>query len=368
MLPFVVTQNLYGIHATQEDTLSSASPLLVGFAYQYGFTMNHNPAMAALNTKHFSTYELSLQRQTTGTAYWEQKCAYPAYGVAFMYSELANRQQLGRMFGLFPYLDVSLLSGKHNNKICFTVGLGLAYGTKPYDRFNNYKNISYGSHFNALVRLGVKGNVRILPKLDLSAGCNLTHISNGTTKEPNYGLNNPSLFLGLNYQINNASDEKTVRPEMPRPKYPYTLQIATYGGYKDIDFMTRTSVYFVGEMNFNLMKQYRFARSWGAGFTLSMDYAEIEILKKHGEFSGKTASYMIPSIKAIHQFHINRVCIGTELAYMMYHKGRDKNVYANLIVGYNVNEWLTPGLVLRAGAFYADYIGLGINFNVWKIK
>jgi len=53
---------------------------------------------------------------------------------------------------------------------------------------------------------------------------------------------------------------------------------------------------------------------------------------------------------------------------MMYHKGRDKNVYANLIVGYNVNEWLTPGLVLRAGAFYADYIGLGINFNVWKIK
>jgi hypothetical protein len=255
VLHFFAIQNIYGVREMRGDTLPAAFPLSIGFNYQYGFTMNHNAAMAALNTKHFSTYELSLQRQTTGASFWEQKCAYPAYGITFMYSELANPQQLGRMFGLYPYLDVSLLSWKHRHKLCFTVGLGLAYGTKPYDRFDNYKNVSYGSHINALVRFGLKGNVRIFPKLDLSGGFNFTHISNGTTKEPNYGLNNPSVFLGLNYQINNASGEKIVRQEEPRPKYPYTLQIATYGGYKDADWMTGTGVYFVGELNFNVLKQ-----------------------------------------------------------------------------------------------------------------
>ena len=368
VLQFFVIQNVYGVREMQRDTLSAKSPLFVGFNYQYGFTMNHNAAMAALNTKHFSTYELSLYRQTTGASYWEQKCAYPAYGVTFMYSELANPQQLGRMFGLYPYLDFSIFSWRHHNKICFTVGLGLAYGTKPYDRLDNYKNISYGSHFNALIRFGLKGNIRIFPKMNLSGGINFTHISNGTTKEPNYGLNNPSLFLGLNYQINNVSDERIVREEEPRQKYPYTLQIATYGGYKDLDWMTGMPVYFVGELNFNLLKQYRFARSWGAGFALSMDYAEVEILKRKGNFSGSVASYMIPSIKVIHQFHIHSVCIGTELAYMIYHKGRDKNVYANLTLGYDINNWLTAGLTLQVGAFYADHIGLGLGFKVWKIK
>jgi len=370
ILQLTVIQNLCGIREVQGgDSLSATSPLSVGFSYQYGFTMNHNPAVAALHTKHFSTYELSLHRQTIGAAYWEQKCAYPAYGVTFMYSELANPQYLGRMFGLYPYLDVSLFSWKQHNKLCFTVGLGLAYGTKPYDRFNNYKNIAYGSHFNALIRLGLKGNIKILPRLDLFGGLNFTHISNGTTKEPNYGLNSPALFLGVNYQINDASIERIVNQEEPRPKYPYTFQIATYGGYKDTDWLTETPVYFVGELNLNMLKQYRFARSWGAGFALSMDFAEMEILRRKGKLSGSTISYMIPSIKAIHQFHINRLCIGTELGYMIYHKeNRNKNMYANLTVGYDVEDWLVVGLSLRAGAFYADYIGIGLGFKIWEIK
>ena len=369
VLQIVVIRNLYAVHETQGDTLSVAVPLSVGFNYQYGFTMNHNAAMAALNTKHFSTYELSLQRQTVGKSYWEYKCAYPAFGVTFMYSELANPQYLGRMFGLYPYLDVSLFSWKRDKKIIFTVGLGLAYGTKPYDRFDNYKNISYGSHLNVLARFGLKGNVRIFPKTDINGGVNFTHVSNGTTKEPNFGLNTPTVFIGLSYQINDASGERIVYKEETPSKYPYRLQIDTYGGYKNVSFMSGSPVYFVGELNVNLLKRYRFARSWGAGFALSMDYAKMQILKDKGEFSGKAISYMIPSVKAIHQFHINKLYIGTELCYMIYSKENQKtNVYANLTTGYYINEWLTAGLSLRAGFFFADYIGFGLGFKIWEIK
>ena len=369
VLQLMVIQNIYGVRETQGDTLAVVAPVSVGFSYLYGYTINHNTAMAALNTKHFSTYEFSLQRQTVGKSYWEQKCAYPAYGLTFMYSELANPQQLGRMFGLYPYLDASLFSWKRNNKICFTVGLGLAYGTKPYDRFDNYKNISYGSHFNVLARFGLKGNIRVFPKMDLSGGVNFTHISNGTTKEPNYGLNNPAVFLGLSYQINDATGEKIVHQEKTPSKYPYQLQIAAYGGYKDIDFMNGTPVYFVGELSFNLLKQYRFARSWGAGIELYMDYANVQILKNKEKFSGNAISYMIPSVKAIHQFHLNRLTIGTELGYMVYHKEDKKSdLYVNLTTDYSINDWLTAGLSLRAGFFFADYIGIGLGFKIWKIK
>ena len=368
ILQLIVVQNLYGIRETERDTLSVVAPLSVGFTYHYGYTINHNAAIAALNTKHFSTYELSLQRQTVGKSYWEQKCNYPAFGVTFMYSELANPQQLGRMFGLYPYVDAALVSWRNNNKICLTLGLGVAYGTKPYDRFDNYKNISYGSHLNMLVRLGLKGNVRIFPKMELSGGIDLIHISNGTTKEPNFGLNNPSLFLGLNYQINDVSGEKIVYPDEPRPKYPYRFQIATYGGYKDTDFISGTPVYFVGDLHVNMLKQYRFARSWGAGLELYMDYANVQILKNEGKFSGSAISYMVPSVKAIHQFHFNRLSIGTEVCYMVYHKDDKKSdIHVNLTAGYDVNDWLTAGMSLRAGFFFADYIGIGLGFKVWKI-
>jgi hypothetical protein len=43
-------------------------------------------------------------------------------------------------------------------------------------------------------------------------------------------------------------------------------------------------------------------------------------------------------------------------------------MYANLTLGYDINDWLTAGLSLRAGAFYAYHIGLGLGFKVWKIK
>ena len=369
VLQFFVIRNVYGFRETEGDSLSNRYPLSVGFSYQYGFTMNHNPAVAALHTKHFSTYELSLQRQTTGAAYWEQKCAYPAYGVTFMYSELANPKYLGRMFGLYPYLDVPLVSWKNNNKICFNIGLGIACGTKPYHRFDNYKNLAYGSHFNALVHFGLKGNVRIFPKCDLSGGVNFTHISNGTTKEPNFGLNTSNVFLGVNYQINDASGQKIVNQEETRPKYPYTFQIALYGGGKDTDWLTGTPLYFVGDLNFNLLKQYRFARSWGAGLGVSMDYAAVKMLKNEGKFTGSALSYMIPSVRVIHQFHVSRICIGTELGYMIYHKAdKDSNMFLNLTVGYDVNDKLTAGMLLHAGAFFADYIGFGLGFKVWNIK
>jgi len=369
VLQFIVMQSLFAGNNNQGDSLNVIAPLFASFNYQYGFTMNHNAAMAALNTKHFSTYELSLQRQTVGKSYWEYKCAYPAYGVSFMYSELANQQYLGRMFGLFPFLDVSLASWKNNNKIIFTVGLGLAYGTKPYDRFDNYKNISYGSHFNVLARFGLKGNVRIFPKTDIIGGLNFTHISNGTTKEPNFGLNSPTVFLGLNCQINNASGKKITYQEETPLKYPYQLQIATYGGYKDVSFMSGSPAYFVGDLNVNLLKRYRFARTWGAGIAMSIDFAQIQILKDKEEYSGSAISYMIPSVKAIHQFHINKLYIGTELCYMVYSKENKKtNIYANLTTGYHINDWLTAGLALRAGFFFADYIGFGLGFKIWEIK
>jgi hypothetical protein len=368
LLTFVATPNLYAVPETESDTLKMKYPLSIGFNYHYGYTMNHNAAMEFLNTKHFSTYELSLQLQTIGKKYWEQKCAYPAIGITFMYSELANPKYLGRMFGLYPYLDATLFSWKQKHKIIFTVGLGMAYGTKPYDRFDNYKNISYGSHFNVVGRFGLKGNFRIFPKTDISGSVNLTHVSNGTTKEPNYGLNSPSVCLGVNYQINDASGKRIVRTEEVPQKYPFTLQIASYGALKDIDWLTGTPLYFVGDLNINMIKQYRFARSWGAGIGLNMDFANMKKLKNEGTFSGSAFSYIVPSVKAIHLFHISRLSIGTELCYMLYQKEKLYNsVYANLTAGVKINDWLTAGMLLRAGFVYADYFGFGLNFRVWEI-
>ena len=368
-LHFFVIRNIYGAGEKQGDSVVITSPLSVGLNYQYGFTLNHNAAMAALNTRHFSTYEISLQHQTVGKSFWEQKCGYPAYGVTFMYSELANPKYLGRMLGLYPYLDVPLFSWKQKHKISFVVGLGLAYGTKPYDRFENYKNITYASHFNVLARFGLKGNVRIFSKTDLSGGVNFTHASNGTTKEPNFGLNTPTLFLGLNYQINNATGERIVHQEETLSKSPYQLQIAAYGACKDISYMNNSSKYFVGELNANMLKRYRFARSWGTGLGLNMDFAEIQKVKDKGEFSGNVVSYIIPGVKAIHQFHINKLYIGTELCYLITNKeNRNKNICANLTTGYHINDWITVGLSLRAGFFYADYIGIGFGFKIWEIK
>ncbi|MDR0365200.1 MAG: acyloxyacyl hydrolase [Bacteroidales bacterium] len=369
---FIFTiSSLFGFSLMEEKKAEATfpSPVSLRANYHYGFTISHNPNSRFFNDKHFSTYELAIVKQTIGNTFWEQSFNYPAYGISLMYSELGNPKYLGRLIGLYPFMDFPMTSRNSRVQFLFAVGLGIGVGTKPFNIRTNHKNVIYSMHFNSLIEIGLKGKIRITPKFNLLGGISFTHMSNGSLRQPNLGINNPTVFLSVDYQINKASPEKIKLEKPSRRKCPYRFEISLNGAIKDSDYLDDDKLRFSGGLAVNMLKRYHYFRSWGVGLDFDLDFVDIYDAKRTDIFSGNDFSYIIPSLKAIHAWHIDKLRFGMELCCALYRKFEYNDlIFANLTLGYEIRDQIIAGIILRAGFFHADYIGININVKTWEIK
>lgn len=333
----------------------------------YGFCIPHHPELEYLTRKHFTMYEVSLLSNTTGQYLWEAQCLYPTYGLSFICSGL-SAPELGNLFGLYPFIDFPFKRWKSNDYIALRIGLGLGYLTNPFDRLNNYHNFAYGSNINALIHLELQGKVHLFPKLSLKSGITFTHLSNGTSKEPNFGLNIPAVVLGLEYQINSRSGDFIEHQWEKKPNFSYKIVVEAYGAWKDISIL-KSPLYFTGNLSFNLLKQYRPCRSWGAAIDFDYDDSDIALLKARELNETPNILYTRIGIKAIHQWHISKILFGIQFGgYIAYKDKSDGFFYDFLTLGYEFNKYIYAGIALKTHWAKADYIGFGFRTTLWTSK
>jgi hypothetical protein len=173
------------------------APLIIGAYAQGSIIMAHTYAIRHLVTSHPTGFEVNLQRQTTGAAPWHEWYKYPKIGLALTYYDFHN-PILGHVFAASPYISKTFSRGpKHD--FSFRLGAGLAYLTNPYNQETNHKNTIASSALNATLQMRFEYDYALTSHLGLLAGIGLNHYSNGATTKPNFGVNLPSLVLGLNY-------------------------------------------------------------------------------------------------------------------------------------------------------------------------
>ena len=172
-------------------------PFVVGAYAQGSLIINHTSAVSQLVASHPAGLELNVQRQTTGRAPWHSWYQYPRVGLALVYYDYRN-PVLGQSYAATVYLSKALVRTPRQ-EVNFRLGTGLGYFTDPYDLQTNRKNTFVSSALNATVQLRLEYDVALSQHLGLLLGLGLTHYSNGGTTKPNFGVNLPTLLLGLNY-------------------------------------------------------------------------------------------------------------------------------------------------------------------------
>ena len=201
-LPFLLLTLLARPAQAQVDSLRTAAvappaPFVVGAYAQGSIIMAHTYAIKHLVASHPTGFEVNLQRQTTGAAPWHGWYKFPKVGVALTYYDFHN-PVLGYVFAASPYISKTFSRGpKHD--FSFRLGAGLAYLTNPYNQETNHKNTIASSALNATLQFRFEYDYALTPHLGLLAGVGLNHFSNGATTKPNFGVNLPSVVLGLNY-------------------------------------------------------------------------------------------------------------------------------------------------------------------------
>jgi hypothetical protein len=210
MLPRLFVSSLSGLLLTlatrpvqaQADSVTvpavaPRAPLIIGAYAQGSIIMAHTYAIKHLVASHPTGFEVNVQRQTTGAAPWHEWYKYPKVGLALTYYDFHN-PVLGHVFAASPYISKTFSRGpKHD--FSFRLGAGLAYLTNPYNQETNHKNTIASSALNATLQMRFEYDYALTPHLGLLAGIGLNHYSNGATTKPNFGVNLPSLVLGLNY-------------------------------------------------------------------------------------------------------------------------------------------------------------------------
>ena len=354
------------INAQQRAPGSNLNLMLEGRVH-YGFFWQTHLELEKFST-HFPSFEISLERETTGRHRWEFMYGYPIIGITAFGSFLGNFKEIGSAVGVYPFINFPLVQNQRQS-LNFRIGLGLAYLTNHFDRLENYKNFAIGSHFNAIASLYFEYRYRISRRSTFLIASGLTHFSNGTTKTPNYGLNTLTVTTGLAFHIgepNNFSIKK-YRPEL----YPYEFDgkkflhwyISGHAGTKDMS-ASLGDRFLVFAITTSLMAQVSYKSRFGLGLDLTYDFSDEVLLAQKGvnPLFGNVAKM---GISGVYEMMLDRLSFMFYFGY--YVTGKEKSegdVFQRVNLKYLVSKNIFLYLALNGHFGRAEYIGLGAGYQL----
>ena len=213
--------------------------------YMYGMLLKHDQHMEALVDKPAMGAELSVDFLPNGKQQWPFLWNGASVGAALAYVNLGNPNVLGHAIALYPYVNIPIL---RLSWLCVSVkpGVGLGFVTKTFGNTappgttslanpDGTINTAVGSVVNACLRGTLAFEVPVYKGFGITGGIGYLHLSNGSIKTPNSGLNMLSAQLGCvyfpQYDIYNRIYVPRVRQPMDK-RFSYELTLS--GGVREL--------------------------------------------------------------------------------------------------------------------------------------
>ncbi|NSW94588.1 MAG: acyloxyacyl hydrolase, partial [Bacteroidales bacterium] len=210
------------------DTTSVFS---AGFRGHYGFIIPHSAAIEQVSHTNPFGFEISFSRFHRSYNKWQIFNAYWISGIQSGAFDFQNPDILGMAYYVTVFAEPVIFYNK-SNRIILSVrgGIGLSFHNKFYDRIENPLNqfFSTGINFPLFVDLKLRHRIGQQNYLTLS-GC-YNHISNGGFKQPNKGMNFPTLAIGFerfSKRIDELNHSYSSSLRVERPGLTMMFQVLT---------------------------------------------------------------------------------------------------------------------------------------------
>jgi len=174
----------------------------------FGIELNQSVGRVLKHTKNFHApvpslslaTDLNFTFHTYGRCDWQVRRSYPVLGVGLTYTHYGLDSIYGQCIGLYPNIQIPLITGK---KLEWTLrfGLGIGYVTRHYSRSpgGDTLNNAIGSHLNNFTLFNTDVRYHINDHWDFQLGANFSHISDGSFRQPNLGVNMYGAHMGVIY-------------------------------------------------------------------------------------------------------------------------------------------------------------------------
>lgn len=258
---------------------------------------------------------------------------------------------------------------------------GISTPWNPYSDDKNPENRIIGSKVNAYLNFNFYINWMVSSHIDLNAGIDLTHFSNGNTSFPNAGLNTVGLKLGLVCNFNRESADlpkKTQRRYGHSYPHHVSYDIIVFGSWRRRGITEGNETMLLADpytvLGFSFVPMYNFGENLRAGVGLDGFYDSSANLNWDGRVRYDSNGAGVPLHKQLALGLSGRVdfvmpyfTIGLGVGTNVLHGGGDmKSVYqilslkielirsAFLHIGYSLHNFHDPNFLM---------LGIGCRLN-----
>ncbi|MBL6447460.1 acyloxyacyl hydrolase [Fulvivirga sp. 29W222] len=172
-----------------------------GVNTHYGGVLRYKEDMPKLQMSNLYGLELYAAKITNGNRRWEKLFNYPHVGFAASYFNYGLPQELGSVYSLASYLDVTT-NNHRKNQWRLNIGTGFVYSTRTFEASTNPENKAISSKISYVLRGTVHHEIKISDQYYFNINLAFRHYSNGKLNMPNNGMNFPIAGIGLRYVPN----------------------------------------------------------------------------------------------------------------------------------------------------------------------
>lgn len=200
---------------SQTDTTTvQKSKKIISFSYQHGNVIKTTPFLKGENLigrpiKQYQSVSVHMLWQNPGKIDWQKVFRAPYYGAGISLGDIYNPCELGYPVSIYGIFGIPV---KRWDKleIFSEFQFGVAMNWKYYDPLINPKNMNIGANYSFHLNVGMNAYYPISKKMDIGAGINFLHFSNGGLERPNKGLNIYGGRVELRYHLDNRITKRSI--------------------------------------------------------------------------------------------------------------------------------------------------------------
>jgi hypothetical protein len=329
----------------------------------YGFIIPHHIEMWGISKGYFPSWELSVFRQTDGRHDFHYMRNYPQIGFSYQYTDFGGSEILGVMNAFLPVIKIPVFS-KNGGKFLFSMGAGLAHLTNKFHPVENYRNLTIGSYFNAAVKFELAFQQKISNRVYLNAGISMLHVSNGSVKTPNYGLNIPLLNGGFQWKLSSRPIQYLIPEKLIRKKGKFNFRAMVSLASKQIISLPGKD-FGVLAASGTFLYYYKNTARISIGADLIYDNATRYKMESEAIPTDHWNKIAKKGFSFGHEWVFSNLAIFVNMGYYFESPLDDENmVYHKIGVNYTFFKHLIAGINLQTHWAKADFLGFGLGFKI----
>jgi hypothetical protein len=338
------------------------NPVILETRVHTGIVFPLYDALSYLIQDDVSALDFTISFPTYGKDFWEKIYNYPRPGIGYSFWSLGNKEVFGNAHVLYSYLNIPIIRRPDKFSFNYQISLGGAWLPRYFDIEENHLNRAVSSHLNIYVRLGIDGKIMLFPRCELVLEAGVSHISNGKTRSPNYGINAGTFSLGINYLIGDYA--KIIQePVIPKQGKKYVQSIVTSAGVKVYDNLLNKK-YLTSSLSYNIDRLLNLRRRIGLGTDLFYDGSISEGLAgEDGAPEEDFNKFIRFGIHASYSIRYKQMTGGIQLGHYLYSQYTVlTKVYNKISVQYLFTEHLLGSVAIKSHMGKADCLEWGIGY------